>query len=409
MNAKLKEYAALLVETGVNIQKGQTLIIFCPVDHAEFARECARAAYQKGCREVVMSWMDNDLTRMKYLHADESVFNQTPRWSVDFYTDYAKEKAAFLHLRSEDPKNLLGVDANRILNAQKSSGLALKEYRELRNKNCSSWCIGCLSSPKWAQIVFPKLDEASAVEALWEKIFMAVRVTGDGTAVEEWKEHSRRLRERMAKLNDYNFASLHYKNSLGTDLVVELAKGHVWEAGGDVTADGQFYMPNMPTEEIFTAPKRDGVNGVVCASMPLCRNGNVMDGLRFEIINGRIEKASASQGEEQLINALALDEGARYFGEVALVPFDSPISNSNTLYYETLYDENASCHFAFGRAYASTVKGGIDMTKEELFKAGLNDSMTHVDFMVGTKDLSITGTTHDGRQIPVFVDGNFAF
>lgn len=409
MNAKLKEYAELLVETGVNIQKGQTLIIFCPVDHAEFARECARAAYQKGCREVVMSWMDNDLTRMKYLHADESVFNQTPRWSVDFYTDYAKEKAAFLHLRSEDPKNLLGVDANRILNAQKSSGLALKEYRELRNKNCSSWCIGCLSSPKWAQIVFPKLDEASAVEALWEKIFMAVRVTGDGTAVEEWKEHSRRLRERMAKLNDYNFASLHYKNSLGTDLVVELAKGHVWEAGGDVTADGQFYMPNMPTEEIFTAPKRDGVNGVVCASMPLCRNGNVMDGLRFEIINGRIEKASASQGEEQLINALALDEGARYFGEVALVPFDSPISNSNTLYYETLYDENASCHFAFGRAYASTVKGGIDMTKEELFKAGLNDSMTHVDFMVGTKDLSITGTTHDGRQIPVFVDGNFAF
>lgn len=409
MNAKLQEYARLMVEVGINIQKGQRLIIFCPVEHAEFARECARVAYEMGSKEVVLNWMDEQLVRLKYLNADEGVFSEFPKWRVDFYTDYAKEGAAFLHLRSDDPESLLGVDPNRILTAQKTSGNALREYRELRNKNCSPWSIGALSSPKWAKIVFPELSEAEAVEALWEKIFMAVRIKGDGTAVEAWKAHSKNLRERMKKMNDYNFKSLHYTNSLGTDLVVELAENHVWEAGGDTTAAGQFYMPNIPTEEIFTANKRDGINGVVYASMPLCRDGNVMDGLRFLIKDGRIVEATAKKGEEQLINAIDVDEGARYFGEVALVPYDSPISNSKTLYYETLYDENASCHFAFGRAYANTVKGGLDMTKEELKAAGLNDSMTHVDFMVGTSDLSIIGITHDGKKIPVFVDGNFAF
>ncbi|MDO4543944.1 MAG: aminopeptidase [Clostridia bacterium] len=409
MEKKLQEYARLLVEVGINIKKGQKLIIACPVDHAPFARMCAKYAYEMGCSEVIMNWTDDNLTRQKYLMAEDSVFDTVPEWRVRFYTDYAKEKAAFLHLISDDPENLLGVDANRILRSHKSSGEALKEYRDIRNKNINPWSIGALASEKWAKKVFPDLDEKAAVAALWEKIFMAVRIKGDGTAVEAWHEHSKKLRERMKILNDYNFKSLHYKNELGTDLVVELAHNHIWEAGGDTTADGQFYMPNMPTEEIFTANKRDGINGVIYASMPLCRDGNVIDGIRFVMKDGKIVEASATQGEEILKNLISVDEGASYFGEVALVPYDSPISNSKTLYYETLFDENASCHFAFGRAYATTVKGGIEMDKEQLKAAGLNDSITHVDFMVGTKDLSIVGLTHDGKEITVFEDGNFVF
>lgn len=409
MEQKLREYARLLVEVGVNVQKGQTLLIFCPVEHAPFARLCADAAYEAGCREVVNVWGDDYMVRAKYLHADEEVFSEFPQWSADMFLFYAKQGAAFLHLRANDPENLLGVDPNRILTANKTAGNAQKAYRELSSKNVFPWSIGCLSSPKWAKKIFPNLSEDEAVAALWDKIFAAVRVKGDGTAVEAWKQHAATLKRHMKILNDYNFKSLHYKNALGTDLVVELAENHIWQAGGDTTASGQDYMPNLPTEECFTAPKKTGINGEVYAAMPLCRDGNVIENIHFTMKDGKIVEAHASTGEDVLKNAITVDEGASYFGEVALVPYDSPIRRSGILYYETLYDENAACHFAFGRAYASTVKGGTQMSKDELKAAGMNDSITHVDFMVGTKDLSITGLTFDGREIPVFTDGNFAF
>ncbi len=409
MEQKWKEYARLLVEVGVNIQKGQTLVLFCPVDHAPFARLCADAAYDLGAREVVNVWTDNYMVRAKYLRAEDSVFSEFPQWRADMFYALAKQGAAFLHLRANDPENLLGVDPERILRANKAAGEAQKPYRALSARNVYPWTIGCLSSPKWAKKVFPDLEESAAVQALWDRIFEAVRVKGDGTAVEAWKQHTENLRRRMKILNDYNFKSLHYKSANGTDFTVMLAVNHVWEAGGDVTASGQPYMPNMPTEEIFTAPNRTGSNGVICAVMPLCRDGNVIRDIRFTVRDGKIVEAHASSGEEVLKNAISVDEGASYFGEVALVPYDSPIRRSGVLYYETLYDENASCHFAFGHAYASTLKGGTQMTKEEQKAAGLNDSITHVDFMVGAKDLSITGTTFDGREIPVFIDGNFAF
>ena len=409
MNEKLREYAKLLVEVGVNVQKGQILVLNCSVDHAPFARLCADAAYARGCKEVVNIWTDEYMTRQKYLHADDSVFSNYPKWRADMLLHYAKEEAAFLFLLSDDPENLLGVDSERILTANKTAGIATREYRDLREKNICPWSIGALSSPAWAKKVFPHLEEAEAVDALWDKIFMAVHVKGDGTAVESWQKHAKQLREHMRILNDYQFKTLHYQNALGTNLWVELAENHVWEAGGDCTVNGQEYMPNMPTEECFTACKKTGVNGVVCASMPLCRDGNVIENIRFVLKDGKIVEASATKGEDVLKAAISVDEGASYLGEVALVPYDSPIRNSETLYYETLFDENAACHFAFGRAYSTNVKGGVDMTKEELLEAGLNDSITHVDFMVGTKDLSIVGITQDGKEIPVFVDGNFAF
>ena len=225
--------------------------------------------------------------------------------------------------------------------------------------------------------------------------------------MEKWQAHLDTLHRRVEKLNSLRLASLHYTNSLGTDLTIRLPEGHVWEAGNDVTPKGQTFIANIPTEEIYTAPLKTGIDGVVYSAMPLVNDGNIIDKFHFVVKEGKIVEAHAEKGEDSLLAAISLDEGARYFGEVALVPYDSPISNQNILYYNTLFDENAACHLAFGEAYPC-IEGGRDMTKEELKARGLNDSITHVDFMVGTPDLSIVGTTQDGREIPIFVDGNFA-
>jgi len=406
---KLQEYARLLVAFGVNVQRGQKLVITCAVDHAVFARACMAIAYERGCAEVILNWTDDDCARQRYLKADDKVFDVCPEWRVRYFTDYAKEGCAFLYLLSEDPQNLLGVDPGRIARATKSSGEALREYRELRMKNENAWTIGALASTKWAAMVFPDLPAAEAEALLWERIFAAVRVNGDGSAVEAWRAHAAKLKERVKILNDYRFKSLHYQNALGTDFVIELAENHLWEAGGDKTTGGVPFMPNLPTEEVFTAPKRGGGSGLIVASMPLSLHGNVIEGIRFVVRDGRIVEATAQKGEETLRNALAVDEGASYFGEIALVPYDSPISRSNTLYYETLFDENAACHFAFGEAYPTNIEGGADMSKDERIAAGLNDSIMHVDFMVGTADLSVVGTRADGTEVVVMQDGNFVF
>ncbi|MCI8716255.1 MAG: aminopeptidase [Oscillospiraceae bacterium] len=409
MEAKFKEYAKLLVEVGVNIQKGQTLVIGSPVDCAWFARLCARAAYAAGCREVVMRWSDDELTREKYLHAEDSVFDSLPAWQAEFDNGYARQGAAFLHISARDPENLVGVDPDRITRSQRSSGEALREYRELTMSNTVPWCIGSIPIPSWARKVFPGCPEDEAVEKLWEAIFQTVRVDGSGAAVDRWREHLAGLKGHMDRLNGLNLESLHYTNSLGTDLTIRLPEGHIWAAGSSATKSGLPFIANMPTEEVFTAPLRNGVDGVVCSSMPLVHNGVVIDKIRFQVREGKIVEASAQTGEDALKAAITLDEGASCFGEVALVPYDSPISRQKLLYYNTLFDENASCHLAFGEAYPECLQGGAEMSKEERKARGLNDSITHVDFMVGTADLSVTGKTRDGREVPVFVDGNFAW
>ena len=406
MEEKLREYARLLVEVGINIQKGQNLILASPVECAPFARMCAQAAYAAGCREVIMNWRDDVLSREKFLHAADDVFDTVPEWNRHFYNDYAREGAAYLAISASDPENLKGVDQDRIVRSQRSGSEALKPFYRLQMANGFPWCIASIPIPSWAEKVFPGCPDA--VERLWEAIFQSVRITGDGKAVERWQEHLRLLEERRDKLNALRFASLRYRNSLGTDLTIRLPEGHLWATGGGETPKGQKFIANMPTEEIFTAPLRDGVDGVVVSSMPLCQDGNIIDKFSFVVKKGRIEEARAEVGQEALEAAISLDEGARYFGEVALVPYDSPISNQKILYYNTLFDENASCHLAFGEAYNECVEGGQNMDKEELKALGLNDSIAHVDFMVGTADLSIVGTTHDGREVPVFVDGNFA-
>lgn len=408
MDARYMEYARLLVRVGLNVQKGQTLIIACPVDCAWFARLCAQEAYDAGCREVVMNWHDDALTRMKYLLADDAVFDELPRWQADFYNDYARQGAAYLAISATDPENLKGVDPSRLTRALSASAKGREVFRRAQMNNVIPWCIGSIPIPSWAKAVFPDCTEEEAMDKLWDAIFRSVRITGEGNAVELWRQHQHTLSARLKKLNELDLVSLHYWNALGTDLTIRLPEDHLWAGGSAFTPKGQEFIANMPTEEIFTAPLRDGIDGVVYAAMPLVHDGNVIDGFHMVVRGGKIVEVHAEKGEETLKAAVSVDEGASRFGEVALVPFDSPIRNQEILFFNTLFDENAACHLAFGEAYPECIRGGEEMTREELEAHGLNHSDTHVDFMIGTRDLSITGLTHDGRTVQIFENGNFA-
>ena len=402
------EYAQLLVEVGVNIQPGQNLVINSPVDCAWFARLCAKAAYAAGCREVIMKWGDDDLTRERFLHARDDVFDAFPDWQAAFYNGYAREGAAFLNISATNPENLLGVDPDRLVRAQRSAGAAIQEYRNLQMSNAVPWCVASIPIPSWASKVFPDCPGEEAMEKLWDAIFQAIRITGDGGAVARWRQHLGTLAARVEKLNSLRLESLRFTNSLGTDLTIRLPEDHLWAGGGSKTLSGVPFIANIPTEEIFTAPLRDGVDGVVYASMPLVHNGSVIDGFHMEVKAGKIAAVHARTGEDVLKAAISLDEGASRFGEVALVPYESPISRQGLLYYNTLFDENASCHLAFGEASPECIRDGARLSEDERKARGLNTSITHVDFMVGTADLDIWGRTRDGQEVPVFQKGNFA-
>jgi len=405
---KQKQYANLLIKAGLNLQKGQALVIHCPVDCADFARLCADAAYDAGCKEVFLDWSDDYIRRQRYLRADESTFDKFPAWLKLLYLDTASQGAAQLSILATDPELLKGVEPDRIKRANVVQGTELKEYLDKVSASEFQWCVASAPTASWAAKVFPDKNIDDAVGALQDAIYSTVRIFDDGDPFELWEEHRRDVGRRKDTLTGYNFKSLHYKNSIGTDVTVGLPHNHFWEGGFETAKNGIDFCANMPTEEIFTSPLKTGVNGVIVSSKPLAHNGNIIDNFKLMLENGKIIKAEAERGQDTLENALSLDEGASYLGEVALVAHDSPISSQNILFYNTLFDENASCHFAFGNAYPC-VKGGRDMTAEQRIEAGLNDSITHVDFMIGTHDLSIVGTTHNGQEIPVFVDGNFAF
>ena len=406
---KFKEYAHLLVEVGMNLQKGQTVRISSQVACAPLARLCAEHALDCGARDVVMDWNDDFISRQRYLKADEAVFTEFPAYQKARYDWMLKKGCASLSIIGSDPETFKGVDPKRIQNWQKTCALPTKPYFDALESNRIQWSIGAYATPAWAEKVFPDKQGEEAVDALWDAIFSVCRITGDGQGVARWKAHVAATTHRASRLNEYNFKSLHYTNALGTDLTIVLPENHVWAGGADVTPAGLPFVPNMPTEEIFTAPRWDGVNGRVYAALPLALDGNLVRNFYLDFQNGKIINVHAEEGEEFLRNSIQLDEGSSYLGEVALVPYNSPIRNSGILFFNTLFDENASCHLAFGSAYPTCVRGGENMSEEEQKKAGLNLSANHVDFMVGTSDLSIVGTTHDGTEVPVFVDGNFAF
>jgi aminopeptidase len=405
MEDKLKEYAQLLVHTGLNVQPGQHVNIFSPVDCAALARACAQVCYDAGAREVTVLWNDDQISRLKYLRADDAVFDEMPDWLRAFYHSALERKCPHLAIVGDDPQALQGVDPARIQRWRKVSGKALEDYYKGQTNNDFQWLVAACPTLPWAKTVFP--DAPDPVERLWDAVYAACRVTGDGKAVERWAQHVAKQKELVAKLNQYAFTTLHYRNSLGTDLTVGLPENHFWTGASERAGTGVEFIANLPTEEIFSLPHRDRVNGRVVASKPLSLNGNLVDGFWFQLKDGRIVDLHADVGEEVLRKSVALDEGSSYFGEVALVPYDSPISNTNILFYETLFDENAACHFAFGEAYPC-IHGADKLSPKEQAALGINQSINHVDFMVGTADLEIIGTTPDGRQVPVFQGGNFA-
>lgn len=408
-DAKLKEYAHLLVEVGLNVQPGQTPGIETNVEYAALTRLCVSACYDCGARNVVVYYGDDYITREQFLRADGAVFSEYPSYMKARVDWFLEQKSPRLSFTGSNPELLRGVDPARIQARRRASNEPTKPYFDAMMANRFQWCVGAYPTLPWAEKAFPDKKGEAAMDALWDAIFSVCRITGDGRAVERWREHVAATARRAKTLNGYQFQTLRYANSLGTDLTITLPENHVWAGGSDFTPQGTEFVANIPTEEIFTAPRWDGVEGRVYAALPLAMDGNLVKDFYLDFKGGRIVDVHAGEGEEFLRHGIEVDDGAHYLGEVALVPYDSPIRNTGVLFFNTLFDENASCHLAFGEAYPSCVKGGEDMSEEEQKAAGLNRSMTHVDFMVGTSDLSIVGVTHDGKEVPVFVDGNFAF
>ncbi|SHH60508.1 aminopeptidase [Clostridium grantii] len=409
MNDKyLEKYARLLVKTGINIQKNGILVINTPIECAEFARIVAKIAYLEGARDVVMNWRDELFTKIKYTHAPEEIFDEFPEWQKEFYVSYALKGASFLSISASDPELMKDVNPDRMVRAAKASSAAIKEYRDRLMSNKNVWCVASIPTVAWARKVFPNMSDDEAVEKLWDSIFKSVRVDMEDPVL-AWDTHKKNLKERLNFLNNNSFKYLKYKNSIGTDVKIELPEEHLWMGGSDYTPDGVEFIANMPTEEVFTLPKRDGVNGVVVSAKPLNFNGNLIEDFSITFKDGKIVDFKAEKGHDVLKSIIDTDEGSHYLGEVALVPYDSPISNSDILFYNTLFDENASCHLAIGKAYPINIKNGENLSKEELTAKKVNDSIVHEDFMIGTKDLEIIGIKENGEEITVFKEGNFAF
>lgn len=403
----LNEYAELVVKTGINIKKGQPLVINSPIETADFARRLASEAYKAGAHDVTISWNDEKFSLIRFTMAQKSVFSEFPEWRKMLYMDNAEEGAAFISIAAEDPEIFKHVEPERITVAQQSAGAALKEYRERMMSNRNAWCVVSVPTAAWAKRVFPKLPDDAAVEKLWEKILSVVRVDGKGKAVSKWAEHTGFLARAAEFMNSKKFVRLHYTNSLGTDLYIGLPKGHIWAGGAEKTQSGTVFVANIPTEEVYTVPKLDEVDGVVYASKPLVYNGNLIDNFSLTFKDGQVIDFKAAAGHDLLRELLSTDAGACRLGEVALVPYDSPISKSEVLFYNTLFDENASCHLAFGKAYPTCIADGEKMNDDELFEHGVNNSLIHEDFMIGTADLNIDGITEDGDIVPIFRKGNF--
>lgn len=403
----LEKYAELGVKIGINVQKGQTLVITAPLHTAEFVRIVAKKAYEVGAKNVHVEWSDEDLTRIKYEMAPDEAFKEFPQWRAKGFEEMAEEGAAFLYISSMNPDLLKGIDPDRIANANRSAGIALEKFREYTSSDKVSWSILAYPSKEWAAKVFPNLSEEEQIAKLWEAIFSATRIDLEDP-IKAWEEHNKNLQGKIEYLNTKKFKKLYYK-SPETDLTIELPENHIWLGGGGENEKGTYFFANIPTEEVFTLPLKTGVNGTVKSTKPLNYSGNLINNFSLTFENGRIVDFSAEEGYETLKRLVEMDEGSHYLGEVALVPHNSPISNLDIIFFNTLFDENASCHLALGSAYTPCIKDGTKMSKDELEQNGVNTSITHVDFMVGSSELDIDGETVDGEKLAIFRKGNWAF
>lgn len=402
----LIKYASLAVNIGVNIQKDNILVISSPIETAEFARLITEEAYKSGAKDVIVHYGDQKLTKIKLENSSLETISNIPEWQAESYNYYARQEACFISISASDPDGLKGVPVEKIGASQKARTSALKEYFDNSMSNKCRWCVLSVPTLSWAKKVFPKVSDDEAMESLWDVIFKTVRVDTENP-VNAWKKHNAYLEEKIKFMNNNNFKSVHLKSANGTDLNIELPEGHIWAGGSEGDVNGIPFNANIPTEEVFTLPKKTGVNGIVYSSKPLSYGGNLIDNFSITFKDGKAIDFTAETGYDVLKQMLESDEGAKYLGEVAFVPYNSPISNSKLIFFNTLFDENAACHLAFGRAYESCVKDADKYSEEELEKIGVNNSVIHVDFMIGTKDLEITGVNKNGETIQIFTNGNW--
>lgn len=403
----LEKYANLLIKKGVNIQKGHTLLITIAVEHHKFARLLTKKAYEAGAAEVFVDYNDDQITREKLLKADEDRLLQVPDYVVEQSHYLLDQKASRLVIRSANPNVFADVDSDRLAGATRATAIALEKQRAATQANKVSWNLAAAASPEWAAMVFPNLtSEEEQVDALWDAIFKMNRIY-EADPVKAWDQHQERLEKKARLLNNYQFDSLHYR-APGTDLRLGMPEQHIWEAAGSTNAQGEVFIANMPTEEVFTAPDYRRADGYVSSTKPLSYAGVVIEDMTFTFKDGQIVDVTAKKGEDTIKRLISENEGARSLGEVALVPHKTPISLSGLTFFNTLFDENASNHLALGAAYAFSIKGGTEMTNDELKAAGLNRSTAHVDFMIGSEQMDIDGITKDGQVIPIFRGGEWA-
>ncbi|RXZ58029.1 aminopeptidase [Candidatus Borkfalkia ceftriaxoniphila] len=402
----LKNYAKLIAKTGVNVKSGQDVIIRAELDQPEFVAYVAEECYRAGARNVRVEWSHQPVSRLNAIYQSEDTLAEVAPWQEEKLRDQSLSLPAVIYLESADPDGMNGVDAHKVSSASMRRFPKIKPYRDAM-ENKYQWCIAAVAGKNWAKKVFPKEKNAQAAEEkLWEAILRCSRA--EGNPIGNWNEHNKNLSERCRILNGLHLKKLFYRSSNGTDLTVGLMPEGVFAGGGETTLSGRYFNPNIPSEEVFTTPRRGLAEGVVYSTKPLSYQGQLIENFHLRFADGKVTEAAAEKGEEVLKKMLAMDEGASYLGECALVPFDSPINESGLLFYNTLFDENASCHLALGRGFSMCVKGYENYSDEKIKELGVNDSMIHVDFMIGARDLSIEGETEDGARVPIFVNGNWA-
>lgn len=403
----LAKYAKLLVSTGINVQPGHTVQLTIAVDQAELARLIVKEAYALGAAEVLVNWSDDVIARERLVNVDVERLEQVHPQRVTEMNYLLEHKSSRLVVLSDDPGAYDGVDPEKLSRSARAISQALNPMRQATQANKISWTLAAASGLEWAKKVFPNAtSDEEAVDLLWDQIFKTCRIYEEDP-IKAWEEHEARLVAKAKVLNDEQFVKLHY-TAPGTDLVLGMPKNHLWEAAGSINAQGEKFIANMPTEEVFTAPDYRVADGYVTSTKPLSYNGNIIEGIKVTFKDGEIVDVTAEKGDEVMKKLVFDNAGARGLGEVALVPDKSPISQSGVTFFNTLFDENASNHLAIGQAYAFSIEGGTEMSQEELKEAGLNRSDVHVDFMIGSNKMNIDGIREDGTRVPIFRDGEWA-
>ena len=402
----LREYARLIVRCGVNVRKGQEVIIYAGLDQPEFVQMVVEEAYKAKAKKVIVEWLYQPLEKLNIRHQSLKTLGTVEEWEKARQEHFCDVLPCRIYLESEDPDGLKGINMEKAAKARQLRHPILKSYRD-RRENRDQWCIAAVPGAAWAKKVFPGLRTSAAVEKLWEAIVATSRVTDDPIAA--WEAHNADLKSRCDYLNGLHIRSLHYTAENGTDLTVEMIPEAVWCGGRETSLQGIAFNPNIPSEECFISPKKGCAEGIVYATKPLSYQGQLIENFSIRFENGRAVEARAERGEELLNTMLSMDEGAAYLGECALVPQRSPIAESGLLFYNTLFDENAACHLALGFGFADTISDFRNRTLEECRALGVNDSMLHVDFMIGCDTMDIDAVCADGHMVPVFRQGNWAF